>query len=186
MTFKTTYDDVLYLYPYYSFSEKSDEKSKEVYQVFKKNWGVKRFLPDIYNDLSEAISDFFVRNRMNNLKVAVTVMPSHSKGMYGESLLQMAHNLARDFRFLDASNLIQRTIDKQKSTEGGARNVDAHLQTLGLSSELNDVDVYIILDDITTTGSSLEAAKALLMANGVNANNIIKIAVSKTMHDDND
>lgn len=37
MEFHKTEDGVLYLYPYYSLREKDDEKSREVYQVFKKD-----------------------------------------------------------------------------------------------------------------------------------------------------
>lgn len=45
-------------------------------------------------------------------------MPSHLKGMYGENLLKMEHRLAEEFGYLDASDLIERTADKTKSTEG--------------------------------------------------------------------
>ena len=46
-----------------------------------------------------------------------------------------------------------------------------------------NIGIYIILDDITATGSSLGAAKQLLINNGVPANKIIKMAVEKTTHD---
>ena len=97
----------------------------------------------------------------------------------------MAHRQAEKFEYLDASALIERTADKTKSTEGGIR---AHLLTLGLSPDFDEIDdsmdVYMILDDITTSGSSLEAAKQVLVRNGVEERDIIKIAVAKTMHDD--
>lgn len=184
MKFSITNDEVLYLYPYYSLNEKNDEMSKKVYHVFKKNWGT--FFFDIRDDLFEAVEDFLEQNEMGDLEIAVTVMPSHSKGMHGENLLRVSHDLCKKFGFQDASDLIQRTIDKTKSTEGGSRTIGAHLETLGLDHEIkdNDADVYIVLDDITTTGSSLEAAKRLLVRNGVKAENIIKIAVAKTAHDD--
>lgn len=188
MAFRVTDDGVLYLYPYYSLEEKHDEVSRAVYHVFKKGWGVNTYLPSICDDLFEAVEDYMVENEMEDMEVAVIVMPSHLKGTYGESLLKMAHRLAEEFGYLDASDLIERTADKTKSTEGGVRAVWAHLQTLGLSpdfEEIDDsVDVYIILDDITTSGSSLEAAKQVLVRNGVEAGDIIKIAVAKTMHDD--
>lgn len=184
MTFSITDDEVLYLYPYYSLDEKQDEMSKEVYHVFKKGWNMPNYFPNICADLFDAVRDYIVRNNMGNLNIAVTVMPSHSKGMYGDSLLKVAHRLAKKFGYLDASDLIQRTTDKTKSTEGGLRAVWAHLATLGLAYEIDDnVDIFIILDDITTSGSSLEAAKQILVRNGVEANSIIKIAVAKTMHD---
>lgn len=185
MTFSITDDEVLYLYPYYSLEERSDEMSKRIYHVFKKGWGMDKYFPDICADLFGAVEDYFAQYGMSDFTVAVTVMPSHLRGTYGEGMLKLAHRLAEKFGCLDATDLIQRTVDKVKSTEGGERTVRAHLGTLGLSSGLNEsVEVYIILDDITTSGSSLEAAKRLLMRNGVEADNIIKIAVGKTMHDD--
>ena len=188
MGFQVTDDEVLYLYTYYSLDEKHDEVSKIVYHVFKKGWGVDRYLPDICDDLFEAVEDYMAENEMEDLEVAVTVMPSHLKGTYGESLLKMAHRLAEEFGYWDASELIERTADKTKSTEGGIRAVGAHLLTLGLSPDFDEidysVDVYMILDDITTSGSSLEAAKQVLVRNGVKEGDIIKIAVAKTMHDD--
>ena len=188
MTFSVTDDDVLYLYPYYSLGEKHDMMSKKVYHVFKKGWGLDIYLPEICEDLFEAVEDFMAENGMEYWRVAVTVMPSHLKGTYGDSLLEVAERLSDEFGYLDASDLIERTVDKTKSTEGGARDVWAHLMTLGVSDEFEyiegRVDVYIILDDITTSGSSLEAAKQVLVKKGVDERDIIKMAVAKTMHDE--
>ena len=78
-----------------------------------------------------------------------------------------------------------RTRDKEKSTQGGARDVKAHLETLGLAGAVDrDVDVYIVLDDITTSGSSLEAAKRLLAAGGAEPGGVVKMAVAKAAHDE--
>ncbi len=185
MEFSVTDDEVLFMYPYYSYSEKSDEMSKAVYKVFKKGWGMYNYFPRIKADLSEAIENYFRNPGIENLKIAITIMPSHSMGQYGEGLLKMAEDLSNEYGFINKSNLIQRTEEKKKSTEGGLRTVDAHLETLGLAGRIdNSVDVYIVLDDITTTGSSLEAAKQLLIENGVRGDRVVKIAMGKTMHED--
>lgn len=182
MTFKLTYDNVLYLYPYYSMSEKNDEMSKRVYHVFKKDWDT--HLPEICEDLHKAAANYFSAYPKNST-VAVTVMPSHSRGMYGANLLSTARYLSNKFNWTDESTLIQRVVNKTKSTDGGQRTVMAHLQTLELAHTVNkNFNFYIIIDDITTTGSSLEAARQLLISNGVAAGRIIKMAVAKTMHDD--
>lgn len=185
MGFSVTYDNVYFLYPYYSLDVKMDEKSKEVYQVFKRGWNVDTFFPGIHEDLFEAFREFFAGKDMTRMQIAITVMPSHSKGKHNEYLLKMASMLAKEFGFVDASTLIQRKVEKTKSTEGGERTVNAHLMTMGLANgvKFSTNSWYIILDDITTTGSSLEAAKKLLTLNGVNAGHIIKVAIAKTMHD---
>lgn len=185
MDFSVTNDGVLYLYPYYTLDDKEDEMSKEVYHVFKRNWSVNQYLPGIYDDLYGAIESYGAQYGMLGANTAITVMPSHARGQYGVNLLKVAEGLAEDFGFTDESYLIQRTVDKMKSTEGGERSVPAHLATLGLAHELNsDIDWYIILDDITTTGSSLEAAKQLLIENDVFSRHIIKMAIAKTTHED--
>lgn len=181
MKFSITEDKVLYLYHYYSYKEKNDENSKKVYHVFKKGWGMETYFPEIASDLLQAIEDYIFQNHMENLKIAVAVMPSHSKGMYGDSLLKIAKIISTRFGWFNASRLIWRKEDKVKSTEGGVRTVEAHLYTLDLGMPIdNSIDVYIIMDDITTTGSSLEAAKQLLIYNGISRSKIIKIAIAKT------
>lgn len=182
MKFRETDDGVLYLYPYYSLSEKNDQKSKEVYQVFKKGWDT--YFQGICEDLFEAVERYFDEETRDWCIIAVAVMPSHIKGTYGEKLSEMAAELAGEFGFRDASDLIQRTKDKVKSTDGGLRDVGAHLETMGLAGPVDgDVDIFIILDDIMTSGSSLEAAKRLLVEGGADERSVIKIAIAKTMHD---
>lgn len=184
MTFNFTDDKVLYLYPYYSLNEKQDEMSKKVYQVFKRDWDT--HYNYIRKDLFEAVWAYFEQSVINKYKIAVAIMPSHSKDAYGQNLLKLAGDLCKRFGFQNATYLIRRTMDKIKSTEGGERTVRAHLETLGLTYDISDnVDIYIVLDDITTSGSSLEAAKELLIREGVAAKKIIKIAIAKTMHDNN-
>lgn len=117
MKFRETDDGVLYLYPYYSLSEKNDRKSREVYQVFKKGWDT--CFQGICEDLFEAVERYFDEETRDWCIIAVAVMPSHIKGTYGEKLSEMAAELAEEFGFRDASDLIQRTKDKVKSTDGG-------------------------------------------------------------------
>ena len=188
MEFQCTEDHVLYLYPYYSLKEKEDEKSKEVYHVFKKGWNLEKYYQGIYEDISDALRQYLEQNDISRDNIVITIMPSHSKGEYGSSLLKMASDLSESFEFINQSKLIKRIEDKQKSTEGGERSVYAHLQTLNV--EIDEIKnrgaTYIVLDDITTTGSSLEAAKRSLKKVGILDSDIIKIAIGKTTHDVDD
>lgn len=185
MRFNVTDDGVLYLYPYYPLRDRNDKKSREVYQVFKKDWDT--YFAGICEELSGAVQEYFDEDSRSWLTIAVTVMPSHTKGMYGKNLTALAGVLAGRFGFRDCTYLIQRTRDKAKSTDGGIRSVDAHLETIGLAGEIDrSVDIYIVLDDITTSGSSLEAAKRLLVAGGVDAGSVIKMAVAKAAHGEGD
>lgn len=185
MRFSVTDDGVLYLYPYYPLRDRDDKKSREVYQVFKKGWD--RYFGGICEELSEAVREYFDEDSRSWLTIAVTIMPSHEKGKYGKNLAALACVLSARFEFKNFSYLIQRTRDKVKSTDGGIRSVDAHLETIGLAGEIDrSVDIYIVLDDITTSGSSLEAAKRLLVAGGADAGSVIKMAVAKAAHGEGD
>lgn len=185
MEFQCTEDHVLYLYPYYSLENKEDEKSKEVYHVFKKGWNLDKYYKGIFEDISDALEQYLDQNDISRSNVVITLMPSHLKGQYGSSLLKMASDLSESFGCINQSRLIKRVEDKQKSTEGGERRVYAHLQTLNVKSDeiQNKEATYVVLDDITTSGSSLEAAKRSLMKAGIPDSKVIKIAISKTMYD---
>lgn len=63
------------------------------------------------------------------------------------------------------------------------RNIQESGQALAGTVD-RDVDVYIVLDDITTSGSSLEAAKRLLAAGGAEPGGVVKMAVAKAAHDE--
>lgn len=187
MAFQVTNDRVLFLYPYHSYSERGDKKSKEVYHVFKRGWGMDTYFPQICEDLFEAIDDYIKSCGISKPKVVVTIMPSHNKGKYGDSLIAIAKEVCREFDFSNACGLIQRTVDKTKSTDGGSRDVFSHMCTMGLNHSIDadtSADIYIVMDDITTTGSSLEAAKRVLINDGVDARKIVKIAIAKTMYDE--
>lgn len=172
--------DVFYLYEYYSLQDKADEDSKRVYKVFKKNENY--YYNGILIDLCNALKDFFSTDS-DLSKVRVCIVPSHNCGCYGVYLEELANDLCRKFGMINDRDLICRTRDKVKSTAGGERTVSAHLETLGLSREIDICgNAIIILDDITTSGASLEAAKQVVLKTGINPNFVYKIAISKTCH----
>lgn len=183
MRFEITKDNVLFLYRYYSYSIKEDEISKKVYGTFKKDWDT--YYNEIRNDFSQAMGALIDDNGWEKDDIVITVMPSHMKNIYGDNLLKLSGDICKNYNFINASKMIARTLTKQKSTAGGERSVLAHLNTLDINSAMiHTGDYYIILDDITTTGSSLEAAKCLLVNHGIKKDKIIKIAVAKTSYDD--
>lgn len=50
----------------------------------------------------------------------------------------------------------------------------------------NENIVYIVLDDITTTGNSMRACNELLLNSGVKSENIFNIALGATVRDDDE
>ena len=50
----------------------------------------------------------------------------------------------------------------------------------------HNIGDHIILDDITTTGSSMQACNELLLNSGVKSENIFNIALGATVRDDDE
>lgn len=183
MIFTKTKDDILFLYRYYSLNVKEDEISRKVYGTFKKEWDT--YYGEIKNDFRKAMESLIDVNGWWNSKIAIAVMPSHIENAYGNNLLRLCGDICTGFNFINASKMIVRTSTKMKSTTGGERSVLAHLNTLDIDFNMRyQADYYIVLDDITTTGSSLNAAKCLLANNGIAEDKIIKIAIAKTSYDE--
>lgn len=180
MEFKLTDDDVYYLYDYFSLQDKTDENSKKVYKVFKKDDNF--YYDGIFKDFCDAFKSFFTEDS-NLAMVRVCIVPSHNRGGYGVYLKELAKDLCEKFGMINNWDIIYRTKDKTKSTAGGVRTVSAHLETLGLRREINiEGNAIVILDDITTSGVSLEAAKQVVLETGIKSKYVYKIAISKTCH----
>jgi len=114
-------------------------------------------------------------------KVAICNVPSHSANKYS-NMDRITDDLYNYFSNINPSvkrvNLT-RTSEIQKLSFGGNRNENIHYKSIELRND-EDIKGYdiLLLDDVYTTGNSLNACKRILKDNG--ANNVYRFTFSKT------
>ncbi len=80
----------------------------------------------------------------------------------------------------DGSSLLMRQSDVEKSTTGISRNENNHIATIGVSNiEQVRNRNFILIDDVRTSGASLNACAQILLNNG--AKRVIKMPLVQTI-----
>ena len=81
---------------------------------------------------------------------------------------------------VDATSCLVRARHFDKLAHGGDRSIDVHLKSIVVvHEELIEDEEVLVLDDVTTSGNSLEACKQLLLQAG--ARRVQKLALGKTV-----
>ena len=161
MQFKETYDGISYLYDYYPVRFKEHKGISERILAFKNgdDEAVKQFA----FEMKEAMDDKYKGYLDKLSNTVVCVMPSHEVGQYSKGLTRLAAYLAYIYGMIDGEHLIKRKITHEKISAGGDRSVQKQIETLEISTEFTIAGKdIIILDDVTTTGNSIEAVRRLL------------------------
>ncbi|WP_353932964.1 phosphoribosyltransferase family protein [Okeanomitos corallinicola TIOX110] len=115
---------------------------------------------------------------LNNEKIAIATVPPHTSADPSSGIRDLAKQLIKLYpSFSDAVFCLERFKDSHRN-----RTIDNHLSTIKVnkSSAIKDKKV-ILLDDVLTTGSSIEACKKLLLDAG--AKEVKVIVLGKTMRD---
>ena len=105
------------------------------------------------------------------------VVPSHTKGGVSEGLMALVRNVAKDFNFINANNILLRYNGVQKAAAGGVRGVQVHAESIRVTEEINNLTVSLF-DDVASTGCSLQACLELLLQTG--ASRVAMIALGRT------
>jgi len=110
--------------------------------------------------------------------LVICVLPKSSKIREPGGIRQVAEKMCEG-NFIDGTKVIERIKDRRPYHLGGDRDYATELASLGITNtELIKGKVILLLDDVTTTGNSFEAAKTLLLSHG--AKQIVPFAIGRT------
>jgi predicted amidophosphoribosyltransferase len=135
---------------------------------------------DLKANDAAAVESF--RKYLENLiapDVPIAIVPSHDPAKTTSGLRSVAAKLAASDR-IDATACLVRTKKIEKLARGGDRSIAVHQKSIKVvNKELIKGKDVLLLDDVTTTGNSLEACRQLLLQAG--AKRVQKLALGKTV-----
>lgn len=175
---------------YFQFCYIPDEHNKPGTPSYEIIMGLKRFSQVEYKKLKNIFISNFLKKFDNDLLDydIIVCVPSHCMGNYNDNpLARMIEEISKIHIYVndkkkiytDGSQYLLRykTVLEQKTQK--KRREDTHLDSVKLKENINVNGKNIILiDDITTSGSSLRACKKILKDAG--ANEVICFAFGKT------
>jgi phosphoribosylpyrophosphate synthetase len=145
--------------------EMLDQQSKEYYYYMKAVNYFKSFLSNILS---------------NNEEFVMCVMPSSTKGTSASGIRKIAESLCRP-PIIDGTRCIYRNESIPKKHLGGERNLEKEIASLSVQNENIIKDkIVLLLDDVTTTGTTFEAGIHKLKTAG--ACEVIALALGKTTY----
>lgn len=165
---------VSHLVPYYPYTVHGVKNPK-----FDKTSGL---LLDLKNRNSPAVA-YFATKLMGVAKQGhvVCVVPSHDPAQKNSGVRDVANLLINKGILIDGTLCLDRTKLIQKLSAGGNRGIQTHLDSIAVINPniVNGKNV-ILLDDITTSGHSLQVCKHLLLEAG--AASVDCLAFGETTH----
>ncbi len=116
-----------------------------------------------------------------NLLVHIVLVPSSTKGAWSPGLLKVGEYLCRrNKNFVDSLKTLERTTAIQKLANGGARNLDVHFNSITVRQPSRIAHkTVLLLDDVATTGNSLNACSQILNMNGTLL--VMPLAIGRTV-----
>jgi hypothetical protein len=124
----------------------------------------------------------FLKTR-KEIQTAEFVIVSSVKGQVSSGLEDAVKLVCKiDKRFSYTPHALRRTSTIDKLARGGDRSLSVHLRSLEYLGRQGSPSVKIVLDDVTTTGHSLEGAMTV-MHQVMSGLTFIPVVLGKTTHD---
>lgn len=111
-----------------------------------------------------------------NIEVICNV-PSSDVSKKNSGIKQLATDLARYYKLIDGTDYLVRTSTIPKLSKGGDRSIEIHFNSIECCGDVENKNI-LLMDDIKTTGQSLEACKQIL--EDCNAKTVILLVLGKT------
>lgn len=175
---------------YYQFYYKSEERnivgmpSNRVFNGLKKFSKQNDFnIINYFHDYEFMINTFF-KNFLKKFNLIsyniIACVPSHCKSQINDNALALLiQDVANSSSYIDGSQLLlrNREITPQKKLQFADRCQETHLNSVIVNGDVRGKKI-ILIEDITTSGSTLKACKKLLLDAG--ADSVICFAFAKT------
>ena len=193
-----TTDGVYYLYDYIgtkNWKYETPEKVNISKKILNYKEGIKKDVTRFTNDLSDFIENFIEYKLDSSIKqIFLVSVPSSTEERDKNSSIKKSIdiivnkyengsiNFDNNQKIIDSSDLLYRKEDITAS-HIERQPYEVHMKTIGLNkNELKNCDdgVFIILDDISTTGNILNACTKILINNGVPSEKIYKVVIAVT------
>lgn len=191
---------VNYLYDYIPEDNQIDENSEEVI-LSKKVWDYKNGDEEARNFFNKELlkviyefSDNILKFRNN--QIALAAIPPSKVDKFSplrqsikeiKKIHEEESNTHQDLKLYNYGNLLTREKDvKTSHEEGGRASFNDHMDSIVCSKRLiNSASRMniIVLDDVTTTGASMNACKRILTDNGASKKRVYKFAFFATIGD---
>jgi hypothetical protein len=107
----------------------------------------------------------------------VAIVPSSDPAKRGPGLVKLAKRLAALTPLSDATSALVRHTKIPKLASGGNRDIQMHLDSIAVNSQLVVGDRVFLLDDVLSTGNSMLACRQLLEDAG--ASEVICMALGR-------
>jgi predicted amidophosphoribosyltransferase len=140
-----------------------------------------RLILDVKNQRKKGI-DYFT-NRLRSIlsdteEYAICIIPTHAVGTAPSGITTIAKQLC-SHPVIDGTDVISRTFEMPKKTVGGSRDMQLEIKSLAVTNEsVVRGRQVLLLDDVTTTGTSLKAGKCLIEQAG--AEIVVLLALART------
>ena len=143
-----------------------------------------RLILDVKYQRIKGISYFTNRLRsilLDTGEYVICVMPTHAVGTAPSGIRTIAKRLCSP-PIIDGTDVISRVFEIPKKAIGGSRDLQLEIESLTLRNEsIVKGRQVLLLDDVTTTGTSLKAGKYILERAGVAL--IALLALAKTQQE---
>jgi len=127
---------------------------------------------------SDRVSAYIKKCRWKNQGFKLAVVPSSQKGPPRNSVHEMAWNIVKNLGVFYEQGALYRYKSIQPCHISNTRDQGVHFNSIGVNSNVIG-NSYILLDDIYTTGNTINACEKLLLQKG--AERVIKMTIAKTI-----
>lgn len=170
-------DIIYYLHTYIPYRNRHNiEESNNSYNIIQFKYG-NLFAIEYYRN--KLVNHKFFKKLSQCENMCISCIPPHNPYKKDTSMYELGRILCEDMGFINAIKCCNRVKFINKLSNGGCRDKEVHLNSIKIiDKEIISNKSILLIDDITTTGNSMNACQELLKQNG--AKNVYKFALAHT------